>query len=90
MRYALETASAYEDFLGRAGFTNIGVTDSSIGYRDGARAELKRMTGPLRQPMIDVLGEGKQAHFVDQWRAMTRVLDLGELRTGRLRAFKPE
>ena len=89
MRYALETAAVYGDFLGLAGFTDITVTNSSSGYRDAARRELMRMLGPLRQPMIDVLGEQKHAHFVAQWRAMTRVLELGELRTGRLRARKP-
>jgi hypothetical protein len=36
-----------------------------------------------------VLGPDKQAHFVTQWAAMSRVLDLGELRTGHLRARKP-
>ena len=90
MRYELETAAAYDEFLGLAGFARISVTDSSNDYRDAARRELKRMLGPLRQPMIDLLGEDKQAHFVEQWRAMARVLDLGELRTGRLRAHKPE
>ena len=90
MRYALETAAAYDDFPARAGFTRISVTNSSNHYREGARRELARMTGPLRQAMIDLLGEDKQTHFVDQWRAMTRVLDLGELRSGRLRAHKPE
>ncbi len=89
MRYELETAAAYGEFLRLAGFNRISVIDSSPDYRDGARRELMRMLGPLRQPMIDLLGEEKQAHFVEQWRAMSRVLDLGELRTGRLRAHKP-
>jgi len=89
MRYALEPAAAYGEFLGLAGFEHISVIDSSQGYRDGAHGELKRMRGPLRQPMIDLLGQEKAAHFVAQWQAMTRVLDLGALRTGRLRAHKP-
>ena len=89
MGYALETAAAYGEYLGLAGFTEISVSDRSHDYRDGARRELVRMMGPLRQPMIDVLGEEKQAHFVTQWRAMIRVLERGELRTGRLRARKP-
>ena len=89
MRYELETAAAYGEFLGFAGFDRISVIDNASDYGDGARRELTRMLGPLRQPMIDLLGEDKQAHFVEQWRAMIRVLDLGELRTGRLRAHKP-
>lgn len=89
MTYELETAAAYESFLGGAGFARISVTNSSRDYRHGARQELARMQGPLRRLMIDLLGADKQAHFVEQWRAMSRVLDLGELRTGRLRAYKP-
>lgn len=90
MRYELETAAAYQELLGGAGFADVSVIDRSPLYRADARDELKRMLGPLREPMIDVLGEAKQAHFVAQWRAMSRVLDLGELRTGHLRAHKPE
>ena len=89
MRYALEPAAAYEERLGLAGFEKISVIDSSQGYRDGANSELKRFLGPLRRPMIDLLGEEKQAHFVAQWQAMAKLLDIGVLRTGRLRAYKP-
>ena len=89
MRYELETAAAYDEYLNRSRFTQISVTNSSNIYRDGAHRELARMMGPLRQAMIDLLGEDKQTHFVEQWRAMIRVIDLGELRTGRLRAHKP-
>ena len=89
MRYALEPAAAYGGFLGLAGFEQISIIDSSQGYRDGAHSELKRMLGPLRRPMIDILGEEKQAHFVAQWQAMAKLLDIGALRTGRLRAYKP-
>ena len=89
MRYALETAADYGEFLGLAGFTDISVGDGSSDYRHAARHELERMQGPLRHSMIEVLGEREHAHFVAQWRAMSRVLDLGELRTDRLRARKP-
>jgi hypothetical protein len=39
--------------------------------------------------MRDTLGAAKQAHFVENWRAFTFVLDKGELRPGRLLARKP-
>jgi hypothetical protein len=38
--------------------------------------------------MADLLGTAKQAHFVENWRAMTVVLDRGELRPARFRAVK--
>ncbi len=40
--------------------------------------------------MGELLGPEKRAHFIEDWRAMTVVLDKGELRTGRLRARKPD
>lgn len=39
--------------------------------------------------MRALLGADQQAHFVEDWRAMTVVLDKGELRPGRYRACKP-
>ena len=89
MSYALETAEAYRRLLEGAGFAEVSVSDTSAAYRAEARHEHKRMQGPLRQAMTEVLGSDKQAHFVAQWAAMSRVLELGELRTGRLRANKP-
>ncbi len=89
MSYKLVSAEAYGGLLEDAGLVDVTVTDTSAAYRDEARREHDRLQGPLRQSMIDVLGPDKQAHFVTQWAAMARVLDLGELRTGHLRARKP-
>lgn len=89
MRYELETAEAYAGLLDGAGFVEVAVSDTSDAYRAEARREHERLKGLLREAMTEVLGPDKQAHFVTQWAAMCRVLDLGELRTGRLRAKKP-
>ena len=87
--YDLTTASAYRDMLGAAGFVGVEATDTSDAYQADSRHEHDRMQGPLRAAMIDAMGAEKQAHFVAMWAAMTRVLDTGELRTGRLGARKP-
>ena len=89
MSYRLETAGTYGRLLVEAGFVDVAVTDTSDTYRAEARREHERLQGSLREAMTEVLGRDKQAHFVAQWAAMVRVLDLGELRTGRLRASKP-
>jgi SAM-dependent methyltransferase len=89
MSYELVSTDAYGGLLEDAGFVDVTVSDTSAAYRDEARREHDRLQGPLRQPMIDVLGLDKQTHFVTQWAAMSKVLDLGELRTGHLRARKP-
>ena len=89
MSYELVSANTYGGLLEDAGLTDVIITDTSAAYRAEARREHERLQGPLREPMIDLLGPDKQAHFVTQWAAMSRVLDLGELRTGHLRARKP-
>ncbi|MFP6741499.1 MAG: methyltransferase domain-containing protein [Alphaproteobacteria bacterium] len=89
MSYKLVSAAAYGGLLEDAGLVDVTVTDTSAAYRQEARREHERLQGPLREPMIDVLGPEKQAHFVSQWAAMSHVLDRGELRTGHLRARKP-
>ena len=48
-----------------------------------------RTRGPLQDQMGKALGPEKQAHFIEDWRMLTVVLDAGELRPGRLRARKP-
>ena len=48
--------------------------------------EYARMQGPLHDRMGAALGPAKQAHFVENWRMLTVVLDAGELCTGRMRA----
>ncbi|MEE2979996.1 MAG: methyltransferase domain-containing protein [Pseudomonadota bacterium] len=90
MSYELVTAETYGRLLADAGLTGVAVSDTSATYRAEARREHNRLKGALREPMIDVLGPDKQAHFVTQWDAMCKVLDLGELRTGHLRARKPD
>ena len=90
MSYKLVSAEAYGGLLEDAGLVDVTVTDTSATYRAEARREHNRLKGALREPMIDVLGPDKQAHFVTQWDAMCKVLDLGELRTGHLRARKPD
>ena len=47
------------------------------------------MRGPLQDQMGKALGPEMQAHFIEDWRMLTVVLDAGGLRTGRLRARKP-
>jgi hypothetical protein len=38
---------------------------------------------------VQLIGPEKAEHFIEDWRAMTVVLDKGEMRPGRYRARKP-
>ena len=89
LTYNMDTLEAYGAILGEIGFVDVSLTDTSAAYRAKAHDEYVRMKGPLYARMGEVLGPEKQAHFVENWRMLTVVLDAGELRTGRLRARKP-
>jgi signal transduction histidine kinase len=58
-------------------------------YRAQAHAEYEQMRGPWATRMAELLGDDAAAHFVENWRVLTIVLDRGELRPGRLRARRP-
>ncbi|MFQ5938767.1 MAG: methyltransferase domain-containing protein [Alphaproteobacteria bacterium] len=90
LTYHMETLEGIAAVLGACGFTDVETTDTSALYRAQAHDEHERMQGPLYARMGELLGPEKRAHFIEDWRAMTIVLDKGELRTGRLRARKPD
>jgi phosphoethanolamine N-methyltransferase len=89
LTYAMETPRAHERLLTELGFEAVRVAEDGGWYRDEAHAELKRMKGKLKTKMLKLLGPEQAAHFVENWRAMTVVLDSGELRPGRYRGRKP-
>ncbi len=79
----------YNGALEAAGFTEIEVVDTSADYRSLCDAEYAQMKGPLNAQMEVVIGAETRDIFVENWRAMVRVLHSGELQTGRIRARKP-
>lgn len=89
LTYAMETLEAHGRILAEAGFVDIKLEDDGGWYRQKAHEELALMKGPLAWRMRELLGPDQQAHFVENWRALTVVLDRGELRPGRYRGTKP-
>ena len=89
LTYHMDTLENYGRGLRQCGFLEVELMDISEAYRSQAHAEYQSMLGPLNAPMREMLGEQAQAHFIENWRAMTVVLDNGELRPGRLWARKP-
>jgi len=89
LTYAMRPLAAHGPLLAGAGFVAVELEDCSDWYRREARAEWERMRGPLYPTMIERLGRQGADHFVENWRAMVAVLDLGELRPGRYRAQRP-
>jgi phosphoethanolamine N-methyltransferase len=80
------TAEDYEHALAVAGFHDIRLVDRNAWYRDVARSEHAALTGPLYARLVAQLGEEFTRHEIEVWRALTVVLDSGELRPTHLRA----
>ena len=89
LTYHMQPLAFYDAALRKAGFVDIIVVDTSPDYRDLCDREYALMRGDLRGKMTELLGAGPCEHFLENWRAMTVVLQNGELRTGRIRARKP-
>lgn len=89
LTYHMDTIENYGAIIRDAGFVDVELEDIADEYRVQGHKEYQDMQGRLKQPMIEALGEEGQAHFEENWRAMTVVLDSGELRPGRFWARKP-
>jgi phosphoethanolamine N-methyltransferase len=89
LTYHMDTLENYGAILADCGFVDLVMDDITEDYRVQAHGEYETMKGPLRDRMREALGAEKQEHFVENWRALTIVLDNGELRPGRFRARKP-
>ncbi len=89
LTYAMETLQAHGTLLEEAGFANVSLADDGDWYRQRCAEEYRAMQGPLKDRMLELLGAERQAHFLENWRAMQVVLDKGDLRPGYYRAVKP-
>ena len=88
--FGMGTAEDYERALAAAGFRDIRLVDRNAWYRDVARAEHAALTGPLYARLVAQLGEEFTRHEIEVWRALTVVLDSGELRPTHMRAARPD
>lgn len=77
----------YQKALTAAGFDDINLKDRNAWYLDLARQELAGMTtSPLRDQIIDCIGEKEADNTAAIWRKMIGVLEIGEHRPGHFRA----
>jgi ubiquinone/menaquinone biosynthesis C-methylase UbiE len=90
LTYHMDTLENYSALLSEAGFADVELEDISDWYRGRAHQEYEAIRETLKPRMLEVLGEQSWSHYLENWRALTVVLDNGELRPGRFRARKPE
>ncbi|MGH6882686.1 cupin domain-containing protein [Hypericibacter sp.] len=89
LTYAMETPSFHKRVLKKLGFDKVTVEEDGGWYRTEAHREHQLLAGELHPRVTELLGRQQADHFVENWRAMTVVLDKGEHRPGRWRARKP-
>lgn len=89
LTYHLVTLAEYGELLHSAGFIDIRLADITDRYRVEAHEELARMQGELAPMMLAEMGAADNAHFVEDWRSLTVVLDKGELRPAQIWATRP-
>lgn len=89
LTYNMDTLENYGAILAETGFVEVSLVDTSAEYHTLAHEEYQRMQGPLAATMVELLGQELKDYYVENWRALTVVVDNAELRTGRMRARKP-
>ncbi len=89
LTYSMDHIDNYARALAAAGFEDIHTEDGNADYRALCEHEYRQMKGPLFERMTELLGADKRDHFIENWRAMTVVLERGELRPGWFRGRRP-
>src|SRR5690606_12621221 len=87
--FGMASPRRYERALAGAGFVDNELRNRNAWYREVARQELQRLTGPERQRFADLLGETEVARQIRTWEAMVPVLESGEHCPHHFRARKP-
>jgi phosphoethanolamine N-methyltransferase len=87
--FGMASPTRYRSALAAAGFRDIRLTDRNAWYAPIAHVEHDALAGPLYDKLVARVGKDFVDHEIEVWRAMTVVVDSGELRPGHLRARKP-
>lgn len=87
--FGMGSAADYRDALAAAGFRDVELIDRNAWYRGVAHAEHDALRGSLYARLVERVGEEFTRHEIEVWRALTVVLDSGDLRPTHLRARKP-
>ncbi len=89
LTYEMRTFDQYRELLAGAGFESVAVEDATAWYRDEAHREYELLEGEMYPRLVQLLGQHDANHFVENWRAMTVVIDNGEMKQGYLRGRRP-
>ncbi|NDA07917.1 MAG: methyltransferase domain-containing protein [Alphaproteobacteria bacterium] len=76
----------YHHALDKAGFEDISLLDRNEWYHRKAMDEVAELKGPLREKIVELVGEDDADHVTEIWEKLIGVLALGEHRPGHFRA----
>ena len=81
----------YRDAIALAGFVDIELKDRNKWYSDLAKREVAAMSrSPLREKIVNLIGENEAKNTIEIWKKMIGVLESGEHRPGHIRARMPD
>ena len=89
LSFTMYTADDTEAALAAAGFEEISTRDRNAWYAGICAEELARVEGPLRESLIDSVGEEIYSHWLLVRKALSEAVSSGGLRPTHLRCFKP-
>jgi phosphoethanolamine N-methyltransferase len=87
--FGIRSPARYYSAMVQAGFRDIRMIDRNEWYRQLAHREYDAVAGPLYDQLVARVGKAFLDHEIEVWRALTVVVDSGELRPGHLRARRP-
>ena len=89
LTFIMATAAETEAAMVDAGFAAVSTRDRNAWYAELSRQELEQVTGPLRDRLIEAVGEALYHHWVDVRRATADAVAVGALRPTHLRGIRP-
>ncbi len=87
--FAMASPNRCRNALEAAGLVDVTFVNRNLWYRDEARAELARLTGPNRAAFEKILGAEAIDSQITTWKAMLPVVDSGEHGPHFFRGRKP-
>lgn len=87
--FTMATAPETEATMTTAGFERVSTRDRNSWYADLSRQELEQVDGPLRDHLIEAVGEDIYGHWLLVRRALADAVAVGALRPTHLRGYKP-
>ena len=89
LEFTLATAEEMQEGLTQAGFIDVSTRDRNAWYAELCARELEQVEGPLRQQLIESVGEEIYGQWLEVRRGLAKATAAGGLRPTHLRGFKP-